>query len=314
MHRSIKIAFIFLCAASSSALAGDNDLFSKVRVDSVFTNSNESSADKAAAKKEEKSSTSVAGIGHLSDLARSAGFEVKEESSRSISTSLQISGWSVPVLMTLSEDKSEIAIALLLRTVKDETDLSTGRLLALLNANRTHAPAFFAFSPIQKRTELHRIVKNRGITSETLESTVRNLGDVANETSSLWQAEATTAPKPDPSSPRNRAETADLKSNPVEIETSSKALLGNWSAVRSESEAFAIQLNSNGTFVLVHVASQQQNRSTGNFTLEGETLTLSSDTGAPISATISLQSPTEFHFLPKNAAKETAKLIFKKAN
>ncbi len=64
--------------------------------------------------------------------------------------------------------------------------------------------------------------------------------------------------------------------------------------------------------MLVYVNSSKQNRSTGKYTLSGETLTLEGQQGFRLTGSVKSLKPKEFQFLPQNAAQGSA-LLFKRA-
>ena len=89
-----------------------------------------------------------------------------------------------------------------------------------------------------------------------------------------------------------------------------QTLLGQWTAVRSKTEAFALRIDQGGTFALVTVFSGKTSQSKGKYTLQGSKITLIDEKGTQLAGTITLKSGKEFNFQPAGA---NTPLTFKKA-
>ena len=87
-------------------------------------------------------------------------------------------------------------------------------------------------------------------------------------------------------------------------------LVGKWSAARSASEAFALQLNTDGSFALVSVKDGKQGRSAGKFSLSGGQLVLATSEGGKLAGNLSMQSADAFEFAPQGS---TSPLKFARA-
>jgi hypothetical protein len=212
------------------------------------------------------------------------------------------------VLITTDEEKREVMLVLLLSVVKDQKQLSAAKLLELLSASREHAPAYFAYSSKRQRIELYRTLENRTLSGELLKTEINRLAAIAKETEGLWNLESTATTPPAATSPA-QSTPATPTSPAAEGAT---LLVGKWSASRSAKEAFALQLNANGKYVLVHVNQGQQTKSTGQFTLTGQLLTLIGDDGTKLTGQIAGQTAKQFQFSP--AGGKSAALTFRKAS
>ena len=95
----------------------------------------------------------------------------------------------------------------------------------------------------------------------------------------------------------------------VPVDPTAMTLVGKWAAARSKTEAFALQINTDGTFALVTVSGGKTSQSTGKYTLVGNKLTLTDTKGTKIAGTATLRSAKEFKFLPTGAK---SPLTFKK--
>lgn len=89
-------------------------------------------------------------------------------------------------------------------------------------------------------------------------------------------------------------------------------IVGQWSTARSSDEAFAMQLNSDGSFILIFVRRGEQSFSTGKFTLSGSQLTLTTSDGGEFTGKVSNLTLLGFEFTPQGGA-ATTKLSFQRA-
>ncbi len=299
MRRSIPSIVLGLLIAANSPVSAESSLFSSVRVASVFTQpGNSTTVAPPRERSLEPAQLKVTSAGQLSRLLLEAGLESKEIEARVVATKKQLDPWSFPVLVTISEDETRLGIVLLLSAVK-EGQVPADKLLGLLELNRKYAPSNFAYSSQRKRTELYRSIENQAVTGQQLRDEIDRLANLAKETESFWQFESGTASEPTDEAAKPAATTGSL--------------VGRWSAARSDKEAFAVQFQAGGTFTLVYVNQGKQTRSTGTFTIEGQSLTLAGSQGMRLTGTVSGQSDTEFRFLPKNSPSGAAPLTFKKA-
>ena len=97
------------------------------------------------------------------------------------------------------------------------------------------------------------------------------------------------------------------------IEVSLNSLQGRWAASRSATEAFAMQINGDSTFILVSVISGKQARSSGKLTLLNGQLTLEGSDGIRIAGAVTLASYSELQFSPQSTSGAATVLSFRKA-
>jgi len=90
-------------------------------------------------------------------------------------------------------------------------------------------------------------------------------------------------------------------------------LTGKWTAVKSNTEAFAAEFKADGKFVLVYVRQGKQTRSSGTFLIDSQTLTLNGDTGLKLSGALKSVSNAEFQFSPATTSGSPSPLSFKRA-
>lgn len=302
------VGFCLILVAASFLAAEENDLFSKVRTESVYTPSTqpaESAPDRRSPQLPELE-VKITSTGELARKLRLAGFETEEDAeNRMVSTKTKLGPWTFPVLIVLSEDDSQLMMAMLLSSVSSESQIPKAKLLGLLQANRKYAPASFGYSAKRRRTELYVVLKNRLINSGKLRDEIDRMARIAAETDQLWDLDSSAE------TPATGSAAAQPAANPsTTAPQEAPSLVGKWVSNRSANEAFAIQFNADGTFLLAYVKNSQQSQSSGKYTLENQTLSLSGKNGLRLEGTISSQSEKQFRFQPTGSAS----LDFKRAS
>lgn len=316
MKRPLAILALTLVTAGTVTLSVQaDDLFSRVPTSSVFSSSTESAAatpDTPAAVPDRLEK--VLKIGQLADLLRDAGLVPELNAEETAATvQLQHARWTFPVVMGLTEDRERLNLVMLLSDLGTKK-LPADRLLSLLSANLDHQPVMFAYSEEQQKLELFVSIENSQISPKLLRDELRRIATVAEQTAALWEIDPPAAAAPVAAAP---AATVPASTVPAATATApatgsaAPSLIGKWSASRSDKEAFAIALNQDNSFVLVHIKDGKQNRSTGKFTLEGGQLTLTITAGSKLVATIGNLTDSTFDFTPQGG--KAAKLSFKKA-
>jgi uncharacterized protein (TIGR03066 family) len=135
---------------------------------------------------------------------------------------------------------------------------------------------------------------------------------IAESTTNLWETTATPAPQPTAPQPNNVAAQPQRAPQQAAAPAANNSFVGKWSAARSASEAFAMQLNQDGTFVLVYVKDGKQSKSTGKFAASGSQLTLTTSEGGKFAGQLSNQTAKSFDFTP--AGGKASKLTFQRAS
>lgn len=308
MRRAILtcLAISLFAAAPHCALAADS-LFSNVPIQSVFVKPGSPAPAGPLPPEMRREAPAqpnpppVAG-NSLAAVVRAAGFEPREVSAQMVQTKVPLDKFSFPALISASEDKDEVVLVLLLSVVNDESQLPSGKLLELLNASREHAPASFAYSSKRKRIELYRTLDSRTPSAEQLRKELTRLAEIARSTHSLWNLTAQS-----PAAEESPASGSTTPSAPQTAPSNSPSLAGKWTAARSEQEAFALQLTRDGRYALVHVKDGKQTRSSGNYSLSGNQLTLSGSDGVKVIGTIRITSEQQFTFAPQGATSSPLK-------
>ncbi len=346
--RTAILALITSLNAATSTMAAaqeEDSLFSSVRASTAFDNDIAANLGNTVAVGAKRLTTTD----ELVHTLQEANFEAAAGGTRVAATKKQLDLWQFPVLVMLSEDEQDVSIVLGLRAVSDSGKVPATRLLQLLESNEKSGRTSFAFNRERNRIELFSLIKNSGVNAQSLRDEINRLAILARDTESLWNLEesaggaaltqAATAnggatkvpvapvavapvavapvasPAPAATAPTtSQSATPPAAGLPAENpELSSNSLQGRWSASRSATEAFAIQLNADGTFVLVSVNNGKQTRSTGKFTVQSSQLTLETSDGGRLLGKVTLVSTSEFRFEQEtNGATGTA-LTFRKA-
>ena len=341
--RTAILALITSLNAATSTMAAaqeEDSLFSSVRASTAFDNDIAANLGNTVAVGAKRLTTTD----ELVHTLQEANFEAAAGGTRVAATKKQLDLWQYPVLVMLSEDEQDVSIVLGLRAVSDSGKVPATRRLQLLESNEKSGRTSFAFNRERNRIELFSLIKNSGVNAQSLRDEINRLAILARDTESLWNLEesaggaaltqAATAnggatkvpvapvavapvasPAPAATAPTtSQSATPPAAGLPAENpELSSNSLQGRWSASRSATEAFAIQLNADGTFVLVSVNNGKQTRSTGKFTVQSSQLTLETSDGGRLLGKVTLVSTSEFRFEQEtNGATGTA-LTFRKA-
>ncbi len=187
-----------------------------------------------------------------------------------------------------------VAVASLTRAAED--DLFSSVRTESVFAPSADVPA--TIPPARRSNPLPELEIKIGSTGE-LARKLRQAGFEVEETEQLWSFNTTQA--------------ATLASQPAKPPKVAPSLAGKWVAVRSANEAFAVQFNADGTFLLAYVNKGQQTRTTGKFTHSGQELTFAGSGGFRLAGTVSKQTDKEFRFQPSKSAAGTNGLVFKRA-
>ena len=169
------------------SLAGENDLYSEVQTGSVFTAGDSSKGTEST--DSPRIARRITSLEQLSQLVRDASFETKKAEGRSVTTSKTLEPWLFPVSVTLSDDELHLQVCVALGAVADKQKVDSGKLLALLEANKLQSRAKFGFNSERSRSELLGQLKNDGVTAEMLRDEIHRLVLVAKDSETVWQTD-----------------------------------------------------------------------------------------------------------------------------
>lgn len=265
-------------ATSNMATAQESELFSAVNPKSVF----ETSPDFTTSK---NLTLSVTSGDQLREMLKSAGFEAKTVGSLAASTTKEIDPWTIPVLVTLSEDEQWVQVVLGLTVIKNSAaELTAEKLLNLMKASQNHGPVNFGYHAERKRLEVAISLRNTNLSGTLLRNEVNRLAIAARKTSDLWASDV-------------QKTLVAAKKPVVTPATSPPNLAGQWVASKSATEAFALDLAASGDFKLVYIKDAQQIKSSGKYSVSDSSLTLSGET-LNLVGDLEITSATEFRFTP----------------
>jgi len=327
MKKLERTAILALVAGMIAALATPpvpaqeaDSLFSSVRAATAFDNDIATNGASSVAVGTQR----LTSTDELVHTLQEASFEAAAGGNRMAATKKQLDSWMFPVLVSLSENEQDVSVVLGLRAVSDSRKVPATRLLQLLESNEKSGRTSFAFNRERNRIELFSLIRNSGVNAQTLRDEINRLAILARDTESLWNLEesaggaastqvtitnggatkvpllpvvptpvsspAPVANAPAPNAPQATAGPA------ASLPIAANSVQGRWSASRSSTEAFAILLNTDGTFVLVSVNNGKQARSTGKFTLQNNQLTLETSDGGRLLGKVTLVTASEFRF------------------
>jgi len=311
MRKTLLLAVLTL-TATTVARAGDDDLFSRDRLNSTYGKPGET---KQTAPRPQRREVST--MNSLQSVLLAAGYSARIDENESLRIDLSGSDWTKTVVMTLAENDRELRMAMPLTSAGTPVDAATLR--KLLEANRTHWDAFFSVGSGGQMIALVKTVSNNGLDSNRLSGELKGLADMAEKTKDLWNTAGTptTAKKTETettpqAAPEQPATTAPAKVTPIVKSTpaATLSLNGKWIATPNNNEAFALQLDAGGSFRLVHVKGTNSTKSQGNFTLAGTTLTLKGDDGTTLAGTVTKQDK-QFTLTMNGAGGKSFTLTFK---
>ncbi|MEJ7592742.1 MAG: hypothetical protein WKF77_14435 [Planctomycetaceae bacterium] len=344
MKKSGRTAILALIAAMIAALAITpaaaqevDSLFSSVRTSTAFIDDIATNGGNSVAIGAQR----LTSTDELVHTLQEASFEASAAGTRMAATTKQLDSWIFPVLVTLSENEQDVSIVLGLRAVSDSQKVPATRLLRLLESNEKSGRTSFAFNRDRNRIELFSLIKNAGVNAQGLREEINRLAILARDTESLWNLEesvggaaltqttaahggATKVPVQgvavSPVTPSVPVATVPTATAPqpssapaANPQVAAYSLHGRWSASRSATEAFAILLNADGTFVLASVSNGKQARSTGKFTLQNGQLTLETSDGGRLQGKVTFVTASEFRFEQQSNGTTGAALTFRKA-
>ncbi|MEP3481041.1 MAG: hypothetical protein ABJZ55_17465 [Fuerstiella sp.] len=278
---SVLIPVITIAATtgiSNMAVAQESDLFSAVNPKSAFAVSPDTPSTRST-------TVAVTSGEQLREMLKSAGFEAKMAGSMAASTTKEIDPWTIPVLVTLSEDERWVQVVLGLTVIKDSTnELTAEKLLNLMKASQDQAPVNFVYHSERKRIEVEMTLRNQDLSGTELRNQINRLAIAARKTSDQWASDL-------------QKQLVAQKQPVVPPTTPLPNLAGQWVASKSATEAFALDLAASGDFKLVYIKDAQQIKSSGKYSVSDSSLTLSGG-NLNLVGTLQVTSATEFSFTP----------------
>ncbi|KLU07701.1 putative signal peptide protein [Rhodopirellula islandica] len=278
-HRSLCLALLCVVLPAARGLA-DDELFSKVAIDSVFTTA--SSKLTTASEKptltiqaEAAKVDAIEDLDELFPLAKAIDDDAVRELG-AIRLVSQSDKWSLSTRMTIQGDSPKVVFEMALVTL-GEASLENERAiwLSLMEVGQATPATFFGVNRESAEAGkpgqlvLRSTLSAVGLTTESLRAKLQSLSQFAVEKSPAWsqfQAEAS--------------------ESPVKTAAAEFSLVGQWLATPVSGEAYAMGLkatsNGSGPFQLVHVKDSKSTVSSGKYSLKEGQFSLQADTGAPL--------------------------------
>jgi hypothetical protein len=229
-------------------------------------------------------------IDQVESLLRESGLEVKDLDNGVLGVKVKSGTLEIPMLASLSPDKSNIWLIMILKTVDSTSDMTPNRLMGLMEANQKYGPAFFTFSRQTKQIQLRRAVSNHNMTASHLKLQIDIMALVVTQTTSLWsgQAASQTTPSESKSQPQSPAVSREV---------------GRWVVELKNGGGFALLLNADGSFVLMHRKPDgTADTSRGTYTLADGKLTLKISGEPDLVGKVTFSTNNEFKFVVGNGS------------
>ncbi|EMI22818.1 signal peptide protein [Rhodopirellula maiorica SM1] len=304
MRYLFSFAVLAALFCGNAQLHADDNLFSEVAMESVFEKQVATAKDVATISDGETMQR-IVGVSSLIQVLKTAGFEPSEDNG-SVNFKMNHAQWIFPVSMTVFVDEDRIACEMSLVKMEEDASIDKETLLKLLVSNTATQGGYFAFDQENKRIQLRVSLSNRAVTPRQLKSDLIQLASLAERKSDIWSKTSGT-PKSEvtaPVKPTNAAKSANPRFS----------LAGTWSASLTSGEAFALRLNSEGRFQLVHMKSGKATTSKGKVTRAGNKLTLIGDDKITLNCTVNQTVADKFQLAVNDAKGNVAiKLDFTKA-
>lgn len=318
LQSSTTLCFAALTALSvSAATCAADSPHSRASIGSIFSDTaGPGGASPAVRPGEPDSGPKAVSLNQIVDLLADNGLDAGIDGDNAASLKWQHARWTFPVTLSLNAEKEKLQLEMLLTELEGKPALTADKLMGLLAANVNFQPAFFAFSASKKRIELVASLPNSQANAEAIREELSRMAAIAESTASLWETEGSAAPTGGSASAAPQVAAAPQvqpqAQAPAATQDQAGSLAGKWSASRSKTEAFAMQLTADGTFVLVFVKDGKQSRSTGKFTFGNNQLTLTTTDGGKFSGGVANITARSFEFIPQGG--KSTKLTFQRAS
>ena len=264
MRCRLSCALFVACHFLTGAAKANDALFSEIAMESVFATT-AVAASKVATEDGSNSFDRITGPNSLTVALKSAGFEPKP-GKESVSTNVESAGWKLPVAMVVDIEQDRVVCRMSLVRIEKDVTVSGEILLALMTASNQIDDASFVFDSEEKMVYLRTAFANRDLTVKVLKGRLMNLADTAIVHAETWMKLKATSTLTSSTASKSDSETA--AANP-------ESIVGKWAATLPSNASIAIELNSDGTFKMAHVAGKQSAISSGTLLRKADQLTLS---------------------------------------
>ena len=199
--------------------------------------------------------------------------------------------WSLPLYFSLARESNDIHIELTLAKMNSRAKLDGNSLVKLLQANDNDRRMNFVCSQEEPNLVLLKhTISNQSVTPDKLRETIDAMTGFAINHAKTWSKlqafSATTGTQTTSTKLASKSSASKTAASLKRSPTAKLTLLGLWSARITDREAFAIRIQKDGRFQLIHVKSGQSKASNGKATRSGNQLTLKGDEGVTIVGTV----------------------------
>lgn len=292
LSRTLRVGAIMLLLSVVGHSVRADDLFSRRPLQSAIDDSVISTPKQPVTPRETESPVPQKNVdeGSLEKMLQQTGYSVKQIKDAGLLIQIKAGKWTIPTLVSLSKDGSQVWMAMVLKTLTNVSDLDADRLIGLMEANRKYGPAFFTFNRETKRIELRRAVRNLELDAKVLKLQIDILALVAGETATLWSFDSSAGKAPSGNS-----------GNSTPSKPAVSREVGRWVSQLSGGQGFALRLDADGSFALVHrKADGSTETSRGTYTLSENKLTLKGSDQPALEGTVTFSSNDAFNFVIGN--------------
>lgn len=283
------LALAALTISITPAVHAEEDLFSEVAVEAVFSGSPKAKAAGSGSASAGSTATSrVTGAGQLGKLLRSAGLETERVDGKAVSLAVSHGEWSIPTTVRAAVERGQIDIVMGLATPKKDTKWSSGKLLNLLASASDTAGAYFAYDRSLGQIQLRQTVSARDVTGVRLSALLTEMAEFAVSREDSWFKKAA------------KGEAGTTVAAPA-------PLVGTYVANLAAGEAFALSLTKQGTFALAHVKAGKTTTSKGKLERTADQMKLVGEKGTAIAGTVSNLTTEGFDWVLTGGRKLTFK-------
>lgn len=276
------------------AVAEDQKLFTEIGLQDVYS----SSTTKTSPTRETAANLPAeTGMAAVESMLKELGFKVTQGNNGTVSITVQRN--QLRFLATLSVgNKTRLMIEMPIAKVGAAETLDSSRLLAVLSVGDQLQDVFVSFNRSQNTIKVQHVTDTRVVTSDSIRIKLIEMATVAEKQQSVWKSNQITAKKP--------STTTSPRAN------STLRLAGIWTATVNKNEAFALQIQNDQTFQLVHQRSGKSSVSKGKWQINGQRLALNGDQRAKIAGQVTQTAADAFQ-LTIGTAPATLVLKFKSA-
>lgn len=308
----MRVYLVFTALLASLAVApfatihADDDLLSQLTMESVFEKTVTKSDTDLSAPQRITSSKS------LTSLLEKADFEVEQDEQR-VSIETKYSDWEFPFYFAVDLAKEQVSIELPVVKISQHNQADSAKLLELFAANDNTKQMYFSYSRDLGNVRLRHTISNRNVTPESLKKIIQTMSAFAESHSDAWSNLVTKTSATKPTGQTSKAPKSSGTKAVVAV-APKLTLLGSWSASVDANQAFAIRIEKDNRFQLVHLQSGKAQTSVGTLARRGDQLTLSGDDKTKIVGTVVQTSSDAFQLNVQGAdGKVALTLKFKRS-